>query len=193
MTSSAGMLWRFDTGTLFIEFLLTGGPAELARFDCLNGAADLKKWAAASRLALDPGSVSTVDADISAARDLRDALWRLSRRCTAGRPADPADPADLATVNRAAASASLVPQINADGSSDWTVPTTAAAVLSTVARDAIEVLTGPTARRLRECAADDCQLVFLDTSRPGTRRWCSMERCGNRHKVHALRSRRAVR
>uniref|UniRef100_UPI0028119726 CGNR zinc finger domain-containing protein n=1 Tax=Streptomyces sp. TaxID=1931 RepID=UPI0028119726 len=25
--------------------------------------------------------------------------------------------------------------------------------------------------------------------RPGRRRWCSMERCGNRHKVRAYRSR----
>ncbi|WP_411292945.1 CGNR zinc finger domain-containing protein [Streptomyces sp. CBMA123] len=38
------------------------------------------------------------------------------------------------------------------------------------------------ARRPRRLAAA--------TSRPGRRRWCSMERCGNRHKVRALRARR---
>ncbi|HYN73862.1 MAG TPA: CGNR zinc finger domain-containing protein [Nakamurella sp.] len=65
-------------------------------------------------------------------------------------------------------------------------------MLSAVARDALEVLTGTTAGRLRECEADDCGLLFLDTSRPGSRRWCSMERCGNRHKVRELRSRRAT-
>ncbi|MEE3918700.1 CGNR zinc finger domain-containing protein [Micromonospora sp. BRA006-A] len=31
----------------------------------------------------------------------------------------------------------------------------------------------------------------MDTSRPGQRRWCAMERCGNRQKARALRSRRA--
>jgi predicted RNA-binding Zn ribbon-like protein len=45
---------------------------------------------------------------------------------------------------------------------------------------------------LRRCANHDtCVLMFLDTSRSHTRRWCSMELCGNRSKVaaHDARSR----
>ncbi|MET0863135.1 MAG: ABATE domain-containing protein [Nakamurella sp.] len=189
MTSSDGMVWHFDPGTLFVEFMLTGGPDELARYDNLHDIADLEQWAAASRLALGPATLSVVAADLAIARDLRDALWRLSRQSMAGRPAGPVD---LATLNKAASFPPLVPQMGVDGGSFWVLPSTASALLSTVARDAIEVLTGPRAARLRECEADDCQLVFLDTSRPGTRRWCSMERCGNRHKVRALRARRAT-
>ncbi|WP_428993809.1 CGNR zinc finger domain-containing protein [Actinomadura verrucosospora] len=30
----------------------------------------------------------------------------------------------------------------------------------------------------------------MDTSRPGTRRWCSMSTCGNRAKKDALHTRR---
>jgi predicted RNA-binding Zn ribbon-like protein len=56
----------------------------------------------------------------------------------------------------------------------------------------IELLSGPLAVRIRECASDDCPLVFVDSSRPGARRWCAMERCGNRHKLRALRARRAA-
>ncbi|MBB2948223.1 hypothetical protein FB565_008006 [Actinoplanes lutulentus] len=41
-----------------------------------------------------------------------------------------------------------------------------------------------------ECSGDTCPLVFVDSSRPGARRWCAMERCGNRHKLRALRARR---
>jgi predicted RNA-binding Zn ribbon-like protein len=37
--------------------------------------------------------------------------------------------------------------------------------------------------RIRRCDHPDCVLWFLDTSRNGTRRWCSMERCGNRAKA----------
>lgn len=37
--------------------------------------------------------------------------------------------------------------------------------------------------RIRRCANPDCVLYFLDTSRPGTRRWCSMSACGNRDKT----------
>jgi predicted RNA-binding Zn ribbon-like protein len=61
-----------------------------------------------------------------------------------------------------------------------------------MAREMIELLSGPLAERIRECASDDCPLVFVDTSRPGARRWCAMERCGNRHKLRALRARRAT-
>jgi hypothetical protein len=43
--------------------------------------------------------------------------------------------------------------------------------------------------RLGRCAAPDCGLVFFDASRGGTRRWCAMQRCGNREKVRAHRAR----
>ena len=37
--------------------------------------------------------------------------------------------------------------------------------------------------RVRRCAAASCVLVFADTSRNGTRRWCSMASCGSRAKA----------
>lgn len=44
--------------------------------------------------------------------------------------------------------------------------------------------------RVRECAAPDCTYIYADTSRNGSRRWCSMERCGSRAKAHAYYTRR---
>lgn len=44
--------------------------------------------------------------------------------------------------------------------------------------------------RIRECAAPNCGFVYVDTSRNGSRRWCSMERCGSRAKAHAYYARR---
>jgi predicted RNA-binding Zn ribbon-like protein len=43
--------------------------------------------------------------------------------------------------------------------------------------------------RLRKCGNPDCVLWFLDATRSGTRRWCSMAACGNRLKArrHYLR------
>lgn len=41
--------------------------------------------------------------------------------------------------------------------------------------------------RVRKC--DECVLHFLDTSKKGTRRWCSMQLCGNRKKVAAYAAR----
>lgn len=44
--------------------------------------------------------------------------------------------------------------------------------------------------RIRSCAHESCVLRFFDTSRNGTRRWCSMAACGNRAKAsrHYARS-----
>jgi predicted RNA-binding Zn ribbon-like protein len=39
--------------------------------------------------------------------------------------------------------------------------------------------------RVRECADPRCPVLFLDTSRNRSRRWCSMERCGARAKASA--------
>jgi predicted RNA-binding Zn ribbon-like protein len=43
--------------------------------------------------------------------------------------------------------------------------------------------------RLKICPADDCLWAFYDTSRNRSRRWCSMDTCGNRNKVRAFRDR----
>jgi predicted RNA-binding Zn ribbon-like protein len=43
--------------------------------------------------------------------------------------------------------------------------------------------------RLKVCPADTCRYAFYDTSRNRSRRWCSMDVCGNRSKVKAFRDR----
>ena len=45
-------------------------------------------------------------------------------------------------------------------------------------------------KRVRKC--DECVLHFHDTSKKGTRRWCSMQLCGNRQKVAAYAARRRL-
>ncbi|MGH3132366.1 MAG: CGNR zinc finger domain-containing protein [Gaiellaceae bacterium] len=45
--------------------------------------------------------------------------------------------------------------------------------------------------RVKECpGAGDCGWLFYDTSRNGTRRWCSMEGCGSRVKMRRQYARR---
>jgi predicted RNA-binding Zn ribbon-like protein len=43
--------------------------------------------------------------------------------------------------------------------------------------------------RLKTCAAEECQRVFFDRSKPSTRRWCMSTLCGNRIKTRAYRER----
>jgi predicted RNA-binding Zn ribbon-like protein len=42
---------------------------------------------------------------------------------------------------------------------------------------------------IRKCEDPQCILFFYDTSKNHSRRWCSMELCGNRSKVAAFRER----
>lgn len=56
-------------------------------------------------------------------------------------------------------------------------------LLFPVAIDAWDLLTEPELARVRQCPAPEgCGRLFLDTTRSGTRRWCSMATCGNRAK-----------
>jgi predicted RNA-binding Zn ribbon-like protein len=60
-----------------------------------------------------------------------------------------------------------------------------------VARAAAGLLTSAETTRLRTCDGDGCGWLFLDRSRSGRRRWCSMEDCGNVDKVRRFRRRQA--
>ena len=53
-----------------------------------------------------------------------------------------------------------------------------------ISRSAADLLTNDQERSLvRECGADDCKWLFLDTSKNRSRQWCSMQSCGNRQKA----------
>jgi len=43
--------------------------------------------------------------------------------------------------------------------------------------------------RVKTCDSDECRWVFYDRSKPGNRRWCSSDRCGNREKTRTYRER----
>lgn len=59
-----------------------------------------------------------------------------------------------------------------------------ARVLWPIVRSAVEVLASAEVGRVKQCpGCDDCGWLFLDTSKNGTRQWCSMEGCGSRAKM----------
>jgi len=59
-------------------------------------------------------------------------------------------------------------------------------LLAAIARSAAELLVQGRRAPIRRCANPACRLFFYDDSRTHRRRWCSMQRCGNRHKVAAF-------
>jgi len=162
------LLWRYRA------------PQEL-----LRQPADLARWVVEARLCSAP--VTTTADDLVRVRSLREAIYRLiqAHLRDAELPA-----ADVELVNVAAAHPERAPQLTPGGQARWIGHRPVAEAFATVARDCIELLTGPFTGRLRECAAPDCAFLFLDTSRPGKRRWCATNRCGNREHVRQHRSRR---
>jgi len=82
------------------------------------------------------------------------------------------------------------------GSYAWDVDMrsgTALALLAPVLWTAGDLLAGARLDRVRRCANPECGWLFLDDSRAGKRRWCSMQSCGNRAKArrHYHKSREA--
>jgi lipoyl-dependent peroxiredoxin len=59
--------------------------------------------------------------------------------------------------------------------------------LAFVARDAVDLLSSAWSERIRICENPLCAGRFADLSRPGRRRWCAMNTCGNLAKKQALR------
>lgn len=51
----------------------------------------------------------------------------------------------------------------------------------------IRFLTSWDQRRTRACAADDCDWMFVDRTKPGHRKWCDSRTCGNRDRVRRHR------
>ncbi len=185
LRSRTGAAYRFDPGALCLELLTTGGPGPYRHYEVLHRPADLARWAEQSRLTPTP-VLEISDTEVTDARRLRDALFGAA--LTHARGESPA-PDDLEVINEAAAHPPLAPMIGPSRQRQWAHTPSGTHLLATVARDAVELLTGPFAHRIRTCAAEDCNLVYVDTSRPGRRRWCSMEHCGNRHKMRSLRAR----
>ena len=160
-----------------LDLTHTGGEGEAARWEILHEPADAARFLG---IIIDTVPPVVVGSDMPSIRHVRQALSDLARSRAVG-ALEPA--AAVAVINAAAAEAPLVPRLVA--SSRRLLPGNARQALSTVARDAIELFSSPLADRIRICAADDCGLLYVDTSRPGTRRWCSMEWCGDRAKKRA--------
>src|SRR5262245_50112453 len=181
-----GQVFTFEPGSLAFAFAVTGpgtcdGP--LGHFQTLKRPSDLERWAA--DVAWAPGLQAT-DADLELAVRLQGAIWSVADALI---DRQPIPGGDREVLNEVAAAPCLVPRLLPGSTRTWVAVHGVRSLMSSVARDAIDVLGGSRAVRLKRCEGSRCALLFVDTSRSGHRRWCSMERCGNRAKVAAHRRR----
>jgi predicted RNA-binding Zn ribbon-like protein len=196
LTSRDGVSHTFDSGSFALELLLTGGPPPWDRYEALHAPSDLDAWLPDSRLALElpisKAQVSVTEDELTTLKEFRAALWRVIPALTStepipGIPTAELDAADLDLINQAVGPLPKA-RLSAVGRKEWEAPITGSQILGAAARELVDII-GTKPNRLRMCEGDDCYLMFYDTSRPGNRRWCSMQRCGNRHKVGTYRTR----
>ncbi|HHZ10441.1 MAG TPA: hypothetical protein GX405_16855 [Rhizobiales bacterium] len=182
---------RFSGGALALDtantVVLRGDPRGFDRF---ADAAEIARFAEAAALhrADELGGRRIAVADVGAVREgvveLREAIDALFRaRAASGRAPGGA----LARLLRACANA-------LEGAKDTAIagagPAEAGPVgfEAAVAMSALSLLCDGAARRIRICA--NCNWLFLDRSRNGSRIWCDMAVCGNRQKARRHYGRR---
>jgi predicted RNA-binding Zn ribbon-like protein len=174
--------FRFGLGHVALDFLATLGGRAGNRIERLASPGDLSRWIAEAGIAAAPSASRKLLDD---ARELREAIRRLLDCAReGGRPGV----SDVQLVNEWARSPVAAPQIGRDFGRVLVGPDPVTGALARIARESVEFMTGPELARVRSCAG--CTLLFIDRSRPGTRRWCSMERCGNRDKTARYRQNR---
>jgi predicted RNA-binding Zn ribbon-like protein len=183
------LAFRWRGGLPVLDFTATVGERWGRSFERLRSPADLVGWLVEAGLG-SPDVTPPSDWQLAAARELREALYRIA---TAVRIGQLPDTADVECVNRWARKPTAGPELRLIGTA---LDVEAGSLdvescLTRLAREGVELLGGHRAARVRECARPDCSLLFLDESRGGVRRWCSMDDCGSRAKMAALRARRA--
>ncbi|MGV9270239.1 CGNR zinc finger domain-containing protein [Kitasatospora sp. NPDC003701] len=177
--------FRFDDARLCFAFagtLADRGTDE--PFERLARPEDLGRWAVESDCTTAPPPCT--EADLDRARQLREAIQRTGRAL-----ADAAPPSfeDIVLVNLVAAEPPSTPELTPDAATVRWRGDAVAAVLSMVARDLIALCASEHRTRVRICGNPDCGVPFVDTSRAGARRWCSMKTCGALAKKRAYRAR----
>ena len=185
----------FVGGRLCLDFTNTnsnrGGVEDHER---LASFADLVEWGrlagllttAESRRLRAAGAEHPAEAArvFARARELREAIYRIvSTRLEGKTPAA----ADLDLLNRMLTQALTHRRLTAtrDGFAWEWMPAAddLGWMLWPLASSAADLLMSEELARVKECASQNCNWLFVDASRNRSRRWCDMKDCGNRAKA----------
>lgn len=172
----------FVCGHPALDFAATLRARRSTRFEMFVTPERLNAWY------LESGLVDTItpgtEGDVRAATTVREAVYQL---VTNRRLGEDFDREALDAVNAAARKTPVTPQLTPTGRRTEATPEQA---LATVARQAVELLSGPDVPLLKECGNPECTRIYIDRSRGMRRQWCGMESCGNKIKAAAYRARK---
>jgi predicted RNA-binding Zn ribbon-like protein len=189
-------LFDMDAGALCLDFANTvEWHASDQPKDLLGDATHLIAWGEAANILSSERAEAlrqvAEDQPTRAAAELHDALqfresiYGIFSAYATGRAVEAAD---LSSLNDALGTAmSHLHLVSSSQGFEWDWRDQGEGVdglLWAVARSAGELLTSSKLERVSQCQDDrGCGYLFIDTSRNKSRRWCSMESCGNRAKA----------
>lgn len=177
--------FRFNSGCLALDLPATIRRRSSEPEDVLAAPGAPARWLRDARLSEDLLSLS--EAEQQALIALRAAIWAVA---DAARRDQPLPDTEVDAINQAASHHLAIPALDAATSAVRFIADDPFRIaLAMVARDTINLLSTPARRQIKACAQDDCQMLFLDSSRSSRRRWCSMDRCGSRAKGETFRHR----
>ncbi|MFQ5645264.1 MAG: CGNR zinc finger domain-containing protein [Thiogranum sp.] len=197
---------NLETGWLCLDFANTADwHASDHPEEGLNSYSDLVSWAqqvgvladhqARQLLQAAAGRPVEAAAVLERAIALREAIYRIFSAVASGQPPQTAD---VVILNVGLSEALVQLRVTQTANSfawEWADDENAFdRMLWPVVRSAAELLTSKELNRAGQCADDrGCGVLFFDTSRNRSRRWCTMKDCGNRAKAqrHYKRKRTA--
>ena len=184
---------------LWLDFVNTEPVRDGERVDLLPGFGALVGWLqAAAGLPADEARQAARwegRAVLREALALRAALREGAERLAEGKPVTERT---VSAINRVLASRPAYPELIREGkrwvTRERPLSTSPHHLLVPIAESAAWLLEHGDPSLVRRCEGSSCVLLFYDTTRNGSRRWCSMEGCGSRAKAAAYyrRARRAT-
>ena len=193
----AGYQFDLSGGALCLDFANTVSRRHLPqrRAEHLGSYADLVEFAEQSKL-LSPKLAANLrtharrsSAEARSAFHrcivLREGLYRAFSAIAAGKPAHQQDVEQINDFALEALRHRKLTRTNGDYRWEWQSEggNLLDRILWPIAESAANLLTSQDRADIRECDAPDCEWLFLDHSRNGSRRWCDMKSCGNRQKA----------
>jgi predicted RNA-binding Zn ribbon-like protein len=154
-------------------------------------AAGLLSSRAAASLQQEWGKSSRARRTVEAARELRE---KLRKEILSWERGSAIHNSTVNELNRLMAGHPMRTRLRTSGGGPatelWFEPRQPEDLFAPLAHSAAALFADAERNRVRKCA--QCVLHFHDTSKKGTRRWCSMQLCGNRIKVAAYAARQRM-
>ncbi len=162
--------------------------------DALVTAADLRLWGVRYDLIARAATRSqNPQAEFEKAREARELLYTLFLARVRHRNPPTDALARLSDLGAEAYGAATL-ELAGEGTLRWGWSRSELATIRHVAVvSAIDLLQAPASPRLKQCPGDHCGWFFLDTTKRGNRRWCSMSECGQDAKNLSRRNTSAAR